>query len=141
MGNCCGKDDAAAFTGEVRKSQESCPFEFCHCIQCHDVIKRHLSEHCFVAFIQGHRLGEAREVTPLSDGPRRGDRDSSDETPAPRKDPTLTDEEREKQRKERIAAVEARLKKAGGPPKKKKEYKGVPLSGPNSKSMMTWTAG
>jgi len=53
----------------------------------------------------------------------------------------LTDAEREQQRKERVAAAEARFKKAGGPPKQKKEYKDKPLTGPNSKPAMKWTMG
>ena len=66
---------------------------------------------------------------------------TKDEMPQPRRDESLTDEERERQRRERVAAAEARLKKAGGLPPKKKEYKDVPLSGPNSKPTMTWNVG
>jgi hypothetical protein len=53
----------------------------------------------------------------------------------------LTSAEREQQRAERVAAAEARLKKQGGKPKKKKENKDAPLTGPNSKPLMTWSAG
>ncbi len=88
---------------------------------------------------QGHRLGEAQEVTPLSAGPSAAI-EAKYEIP-PVHNSELTDEEREQKRRERVAAAEARLKKAGGPPKKKKEYKDVPLTGPNSKPTMTWTAG
>lgn len=78
---------------------------------------------------------------PLSGSRAKGGTKGSDEVPAPRIDPILTDEEREQQRKERIAAAEARMKKTGGLPKKKKEYKDMPLKGPNTKPTMTWTAG
>ena len=89
---------------------------------------------------KGHRLGSANEAIPLSSpSPARGKTDEN--IPEPTHNPALSDVDREQQRKERVAAAEARLKKAGGPPKKKKEYKDVPLSGPNSKPTMTWTAG
>ena len=66
-----------------------------------------------------------------------------DNLPPARHDPTLTDLAREQQRQERIAAAEARIKKAGGnpTPKKKKENKDAPLVGPNSEPTMRWTAG
>jgi hypothetical protein len=68
-----------------------------------------------------------------------GDRD--EKLPEPVHDPDLTEAQREQKRAERLAAVEARLKKQGGKPKKKKQYKDVPLTGPNSKPAMTWSAG
>jgi hypothetical protein len=64
-----------------------------------------------------------------------------DEIPEPICDPTLTDEERNKIRADRAAAAEARAKKQGGTPKKKKATNNKPLVGPNSKNLMTWTAG
>lgn len=66
-----------------------------------------------------------------------------DTIPEPVYDKNLNDEEREKIRAERAAAAEARLKKMGGgatkrPPNKSSDE---PLRGPNSKPLMTWTAG
>jgi hypothetical protein len=102
-----------------------------------------LSSIAFNTTSQGHRLGEAHEVTPLSttQSGQGNTKAKNDELPPARQDPNMTADEREQQRRERLAAAEARQKKAGGPPKKKKQYKDVPLSGPNSKPTMTWTSG
>ena len=57
-------------------------------------------------------------------------------------DQNLTDEERARIRADRAAAAEARLKKQGGAPKKKKTGgSDAPLQGPHSKPAMTWTVG
>ena len=142
MGNCCGKSDVGtsqsgnvAFQGQVRQFGFVQGPIYCTVDFRTFVFFSHFSQ------IQGHRLGEGTEVTPLSGNRPSGGTKASDETPPPRIDPSMTDEEREQQRKERIAAAEARLKKAGGLPKKKKEYKDMPLTGPNTKPTMTWTAG
>ena len=90
---------------------------------------------------QGHRLGAANEETPLAAPSGQGVDRGDENTPKPRVDPKVTDSERDNQRAERVAAAEARLKKQGGPPKKKKENKDAPLTGPNSKPLMTWTTG
>lgn len=113
MGNCCGNGSATHTTAPTPTTK---PFQG-----------------------QGHRLGQPQELTPLAT--TASGNAKKDEMPQPRRDETLTDEEREKQRRERVAAAEARLKKAGGLPKKKKEYKDVPLAGPNSKPTMTWNVG
>ena len=47
---------------------------------------------------------------------------------------------RAKIRADRAAAAEARLKKAGGPPKKPKKTD-TPLRGPNTQNTMRWTSG
>lgn len=88
----------------------------------------------------GHRLGSANEESPkVATG--SGASRNQDNVPKPINDPSLTAHDREKQRAERIAAAEARQKKQGGPPKKKKEKSDAPLTGPNSKPLMRWTAG
>uniref|UniRef100_A0A7S1BH47 Uncharacterized protein n=1 Tax=Corethron hystrix TaxID=216773 RepID=A0A7S1BH47_9STRA len=86
---------------------------------------------------EGRRLGSAGDRAPLTEN-RMADRDDPD--PAPVVDPALTEEDREAQRRDRLAAVEARLKKQGGASaKKRKEPASRPLGeGPN---MMTWNAG
>mmetsp|Transcript_53297 Transcript_53297/g.64248 ORF Transcript_53297/g.64248 Transcript_53297/m.64248 type:complete len:113 (+) Transcript_53297:128-466(+) len=58
-------------------------------------------------------------------------------------DANLNDEERRQLRDDRAKAAEARLKKQGGSVKKKKTVtgQGQPLTGPNSKPLMQWTAG
>ena len=56
-------------------------------------------------------------------------------------DHKLTDKEREKRRKARLAAAKRRQKASGVPnpkPKKKSSKKGQPLRGPNSKCLMKW---
>jgi len=61
--------------------------------------------------------------------------------PEPIINQSLTETEREKIRADRAAAAEARLKRQGmGPPKKKKADSGAPLVGPNSEPTMRWTA-
>lgn len=59
--------------------------------------------------------------------------------PEPVHNPDLTDEERERQRANRLMAAEARIKsqQTKKPTKKSSE----PLKGPNSKPTMTWTVG
>lgn len=65
----------------------------------------------------------------------------ADNVPEPIINQNLTEAEREKIRANRAAAAEARLKKQGmGPPKKKKVDSGAPLVGPNSEPTMRWTA-
>jgi hypothetical protein len=61
-----------------------------------------------------------------------------DNIPQPVVDNNLTDDERTKIRADRAAAAEARLKKQGGLPKKKKAPSTTPLTGPNSKPLMRW---
>jgi hypothetical protein len=62
----------------------------------------------------------------------------TDDTPQPVVDKNLTDDERAKIRADRAAAAEARLKKQGGPPMKKKPTSSTPLTGPNSQPLMRW---
>jgi hypothetical protein len=88
---------------------------------------------------QGHRLGNANEATSFV--PSGGKIDRDENIPEPIHNPNLTDDQREKQREERLAAVLLRQKKQGGPPKKKKTASDAPLTGPNSKPLMTWQAG
>jgi hypothetical protein len=61
-----------------------------------------------------------------------------DDIPKPVVDKNLTDDERAKIRADRAAAAEARLKKQGGLPKKKKAISSTPLTGPNAKPLMRW---
>lgn len=61
--------------------------------------------------------------------------EEEDLIPAPIVDPNLTDDDRQKQRADRLAAVEARMK-AQQPKKPKKSSE--PLRGPNTKPTMTW---
>jgi hypothetical protein len=61
-----------------------------------------------------------------------------DDIPKPVVDNNLTDEERAKIRADRAAAAEARLKKQGGLPKKKKPASSTPLTGPNAQPLMRW---
>jgi hypothetical protein len=58
--------------------------------------------------------------------------------PEPVFDPNLTDEQRENQRTDRLAAVEARLKKQGGQAPKKKKTTNTELKGPNTEPLMRW---
>jgi hypothetical protein len=89
-------------------------------------------------FFQGHRLGAANETqAPASTSQTAND---VDDTLPPRKDPNISDSDRDKQREARLAAAEARQKKMGGPPKKEKKTTG-PLRGPNTEYTMTWQAG
>jgi hypothetical protein len=65
-----------------------------------------------------------------------------DNLPKPKVDKNLTDEDRERIRKERAAAAEARLKKNHPANTKSKDrYKTDDLRGPNTKYAMTWQAG
>lgn len=65
-----------------------------------------------------------------------------DDVPEPVHDDNLTDEQRAQIRADRAAAAEARLKKqGGGTKKKKKKASDTPLTGPNTKPLMQWTAG
>ena len=93
--------------------------------------------------VQGHRLGTANLPSPAnysaSGAPATNQRD--DNVPEPLIDKNLTEEERAKIRADRAAAAEARLKKQGGAPGKRKTSSNAPLRGPNSKPTMTWTAG
>eukprot|EP00980_Cylindrotheca_fusiformis_P014204 scaffold3736_cov103-Cylindrotheca_fusiformis.AAC.6 len=89
----------------------------------------------------GHRLGAANEVsTNVSNGP--GGKKYQDDVPKPRSDPNLSDEDRARQRAERIAAAEARQSKNKVTVSMAKKSKSdTPLTGPNSKPLMRWTAG
>ena len=69
----------------------------------------------------------------------------NDDIPKPRVDPTLTDSDRIRQRDERLAAVEQRMKQnnnqqSNEQKKKKKQDTGAPLKGPNSEPLMRWNA-
>lgn len=65
-----------------------------------------------------------------------------DDLPKPKVDKSLTDEDRERIRRERAAAAEARLKKNNPTSGKSKDrYKTDDLRGPNTKYAMTWQAG
>mmetsp|Transcript_16904 Transcript_16904/g.23497 ORF Transcript_16904/g.23497 Transcript_16904/m.23497 type:complete len:119 (+) Transcript_16904:231-587(+) len=87
----------------------------------------------------GHRLGTADEAQRLSATTEAAKIDR-DDIPEPVYDDNLTSSDRNRIRAERAAAAEARLKKQGGKPKKKPKSD-APLTGPNSKPLMTWTAG
>lgn len=92
---------------------------------------------------QGHRLGTAGEATFGSGVPKsmRGGSDQQESLPKPVVDPHLDDGDREQIRAARAKAAEARAKKAGHKPqKKKKADPSEPLRGPNSQNMMRWTA-
>lgn len=91
---------------------------------------------------QGQRLGTADEAKYRDNdvSSNHNSKKHDDDLPAAAVDPNLTAEEREKIRRDRAAAAEARLKKQGGAPKKKKATPSdAPLVGPNSKPTMTWT--
>ncbi|CAJ1969558.1 unnamed protein product [Cylindrotheca closterium] len=88
---------------------------------------------------EGRRLGSANDEAPSH--PTTSGKENKEDLPKPRLDPKLADEDREKQRADRLAAAEARQKKMGGSPKKKKVNSNAPLTGPNSKPLMTWTPG
>lgn len=83
--------------------------------------------------VQGNRLGSADEAraqqTPLVN------HHADESLPEPIHNPNLTDTDREQQRADRLAAVEARMK--GKQPKKPKKTS-EPLRGPNSKNTMQW---
>ena len=92
--------------------------------------------------LKGNRLGSANEAAAFVPGKGSKMERDDDALPQPIHDPALTDEERSKQRADRLAAAEARQKKQGGPPKKpKKPDKDAPLVGPNSRNTMVWTSG
>jgi hypothetical protein len=110
----------------------------------------------FQSIFQGHRLGAAHETETITEriipssaavtskrktNTTNGNniKNTDECLPAPIVDPTLTDEERERQRQTRLAAAAARQKKQGGPPKKEKKST-APLTGPNSEPLMRWTA-
>jgi hypothetical protein len=88
-----------------------------------------------MCYPQGQRLGTADEPR-YNDAPMAMKRE--DDTPQPVIDKNLTDDERAKIRADRAAAAEARLKKQGGLPKKKKPPSSTPLTGPNSAPLMRW---
>ena len=93
---------------------------------------------------EGHRFGTADEATFGSGGAPAGmpiKRDGHDaDLPKPQHDSNLDDQDRDRIRAERAAAAEARLKKQGGPKKKKTLNENKPLVGPNSQPTMRWTA-
>lgn len=90
----------------------------------------------YASCFQGQRLGTTSEQSNLVP-PSRAAIQRDENIPEPILDPNLTDEQREEARKARLAAVEARLKKQGGPPKKK-PTNNAPLKGPNSEPLMRW---
>ena len=93
-------------------------------------------------FGQGHRLGTSNEKSYTDTAPKAAKSDKPTRIQEPVVEDNLTEEEREQKRAERAAAAEARLKKQGTyPTKKKKKQNDGPLVGPNSKPLMTWTAG
>jgi hypothetical protein len=138
MGNCCGKGKSSAvernaFKGEASSSLFSIRTVYQPC----SVARFSLLTDLF-SISQGQRLGTVNE-TYVGSRPLKNPEPVLAEASY---DPNLTDDKREKQRAERVAAVEARLKKQGTlPQKKKKASKDTPLVGPNSKPLMTWTAG
>jgi hypothetical protein len=81
-------------------------------------------------------MDEAKQTSPVPTSIQR-----DENIPEPLYDKNLTEEERAKIRADRAAAAEARLKKQGGKPKKKKPPSDAPLTGPNTKPLMTWSAG
>mmetsp|Transcript_1016 Transcript_1016/g.2171 ORF Transcript_1016/g.2171 Transcript_1016/m.2171 type:complete len:106 (+) Transcript_1016:160-477(+) len=85
---------------------------------------------------EGQRLGAASDHAPLTRPPAAGtiDRDAP-----PARDPNLTEDDRDRLRRERAAAAEARLKKAGAVvrPKKKPAATGGGLG--EGKNMMAWS--
>ena len=89
----------------------------------------------------GHRLGSAgEEGLPLSTLSTRNPKEENDHEP--RVDSKLTNDERETQRAQRLAAAEKRLKASQGKTSnKKKSTDTKPLRGPNSQNTMRWTAG
>lgn len=98
-----------------------------------------LARHVFR--FQGRRLGTSSEPYKDSKPQARREDDSAAIAPSePLFESHLTEEELEQKRAERAAAAEARLKKQGGLPAKKKA-KDKELVGPNSKPLMTWTVG
>ena len=112
--------------------------------------------------IQGNRLGSAYEEegghVNNNNSNNNNDNDNSknktkkkncnkdNDIPRRRVDPTLTDSDRIRQRDERLAAVEQRMKQNNNNPqsnkqkKKKKQDTGAPLKGPNSEPLMRWNA-
>jgi beta-glucosidase-like glycosyl hydrolase len=94
--------------------------------------------------VQGRQLGTTRESyrdSTNTETEKKVETAHLHVEPVAVQESNLTVEEREQQRAERAAAAELRLKKQGGlPPKKKKAKKDVPLVGPHSKPLMTWTA-
>jgi hypothetical protein len=90
-------------------------------------------------------LGSAVEATPKIQSPKTAQQQQQQlavDDFKPAFDSNLSEEERTKIRADRAAAAEARLKKQGiKPEKKKKPSSDDPLRGPNSKPAMTWTLG
>jgi hypothetical protein len=89
-----------------------------------------------MCYPQGQRLGTADDSRYKDAAPMAMKRE--DDSPQPVVDKNLTDDERAKIRADRAAAAEARLKKQGGPPKKKQPTSSTPLTGPNSQPLMRW---
>ncbi|KAI2514096.1 hypothetical protein MHU86_480 [Fragilaria crotonensis] len=115
MGNCCGGDaDESSSSNYTSGKAKPAAFQG-----------------------QGHRLGSADEAR-VQQQQTHGAVMDRDELPEPIYNPNLTDEDREQQRKARLAAAEARAK-AKQPQKPKKPSE--PLRGPNSQPAMTWTVG
>ena len=88
---------------------------------------------------QGHRLGTAGEAAQQQKPYHDNFRDES--LPAPVYNQNLTDADRAKERADRAAAAEARLKKQDPNAKKKKKKpadNNAPLTGPNSQPLMRW---
>ena len=97
-------------------------------------------------FWQGHRLGSTSDPRTLPQPPppqekstqQGNDRDTKD--PPPRRvDPGLTESGRERQREERLAAVEKRNKRHQTRTKKVQQQQ-QPLKGPNTAPLLRWNA-
>jgi len=87
---------------------------------------------------KGNRLGSANDESNMAGANKMASKKGEEALPKPTYDPTLTDSARDRQREERLAAAEARLKTKK--PKKSKKTS-EPLMGPNSKPIMTWNVG
>ncbi len=92
---------------------------------------------------EGHRLGTADELRRAKVVRAAEDNFTTDQTPTPYTDATITEEERAKIREQRLAAAEGRLTKEerNAIKKKKTTQNDTPLRGPNSQNTMRWTAG
>jgi hypothetical protein len=106
--------------------------------------------------LQGNRLGSAYEEEGYANNKNNENSKNNkntkkknskdDDIPKPRVDPKLTDSDRIRQRDERLAAVEQRMKQNNPQSnnnkqkKKKKDTGAAPLKGPNSEPLMRWNA-
>lgn len=93
---------------------------------------------------EGHRLGTADEQSDARAArAAAAEKRYTDQPHETYTDANLTDEKREKARKERLDAVSARMTKQEKQAmrQKKKPTSDEPLRGPNSQNTMRWTAG